>query len=77
MAHIYWEEIYGNVTVTARGLNENDVWEQFTFDCYISEEVNSYDRLSYVNDIACAMVRLRNLGFAEVVDVKKVIKNGQ
>lgn len=74
MAHIYWEEIYGNVTVTFRGFNENDEWEKFTFDCWISEEVNSYDRLSYVNDIAHAMVLLRNLRFAEVVDVKRVKK---
>ena len=70
MRKIYWEEIFGTVTVTARGIDENGEWQEFTFDCYISPVVNSYDRLENVMDTAHHLALLRNLYRAEIIDVK-------
>ncbi|MBQ9782443.1 MAG: hypothetical protein IJW26_04605 [Clostridia bacterium] len=75
MKSIYWEEIFGTVTVTARGIDENDEWQTFTFDCYVSEEVHSYTKLENILDTAYHLALLRNLYHSEVLDVKiKVVK---
>ena len=73
MKTIYWEEIFGTVTVTARGIDENDEWQTFTFDCYVSENVNSYSRLENILDAAYHLALLRDLYRSEVLDVKKKV----
>lgn len=75
MKNIYWEEIVGLVTVTARGIDENDEWQEFTFDCYVSENLNSYDKIENILNSANHLGLLRDLYRSEVLDVKiKVIK---
>ena len=75
MKNIYWEEIFGTVTVTARGIDENDEWQEFTFDCYVSKEVHSYTKLENILDAAYHLALLRDLYHSEVLDVKiKVVK---
>ena len=70
MKKIYWDLIDGCVTVKVRAINSDDNFEEFTFDCYISPEVNSYDRLENVMDTAHHLALLRNLYRAEIIDVK-------
>jgi len=75
MKNIYWEEIFGTVTVTARGIDENDEWQKFTFDCYVSEELNSYTKIENISGVAFYLALLRDLWHSEVLDVKiKVVK---
>jgi hypothetical protein len=67
---IYWDLIDGCVTVKVRAINHEDKFEEFTFDCFISSEVNSYDKLENVMDAAYHLALLRNLYRAEIIDVK-------
>lgn len=75
MKKIYWEEIFGTVTVTARAIDHNDEWHKFTFDCYVSKDVDSYSRLENILGAAYHLALLRDLYHSEVLDVKiKVVK---
>lgn len=73
MKIIYWEEIFGTVTVTARGKDENDEWQEFTFDCYVLEELKAYTKLANILSAAFHLAVLRHLYDSEVLDVKRKV----
>lgn len=74
MKNIYWEEIVGLVTVTARGIDEYEELQEFTFDCYVSENLNSYDKIENISKSANHLGLLRDLWDSEVLDVKIKVK---
>lgn len=74
MKNINWKEIFGTVTVTARGIDENDEWQEFTFDCYVSENLNSYTKLENISGAVFYLALLRDLWRHEVLDVKIKVK---
>lgn len=66
-----WSYITGNVKVTVRATDENEDLQTFTFTCFLSREVNSYDRLDNLSDVAHHMALLRNYYRAEIIDIKE------
>lgn len=66
-----WSYITGNVKVTVRATDENEDLQTFTFTCFLSHEVNSYDRLDNLSDVAHHMALLRNYYRAEIIDIKE------
>ena len=67
-----WHYITGNVQVTVQAQDENEDLQTFTFNCYVSDEVNSYDRLDNISDVAHHMALLRNYYHAEITDIKEI-----
>ena len=67
-----WHYITGNVKVTVQATDENDDLQIFTFTCFLSDEVNSYDRLDNLSDVAHHMALLRNYYRAEIIDIEEL-----
>lgn len=67
-----WHYMTGNVEITVRAKDENERFQKFTFPCYVSKEVDSYDRLENLSDIAHHMALLRNYYHAEITDIKEI-----
>lgn len=65
-----WHYLTGDLKVTVRAIDEEDTYRTFDFTCYADKEVNSYDRLTYLEDIAHAMAKLQNYYHAEIIDIK-------
>ena len=66
-----WNYMSGNLIVTVEALNHDDEKEQFEFECYCSPEINNYDKIDNIGDIAHHAAILRNLYRTEIVDIKE------
>ena len=74
MGRIYWDFIYGDVTVTVQAVDDDtDKDVTFTFDCFISDELDAYSRLEAVDEAATALAHLRRYHRTDIVDVKKKV----
>lgn len=62
--------LHGSAIVTVQALNDNEVKVQFTFECFISDELNDYDKLEYATDAGHALALLAGYHFAKVVDIQ-------
>lgn len=69
-----WKFMSGNVQITVRAIDENEIKRTFTFSCFVSNEVNEYDRLDNLSDIAHHLALLRNYYHGEIIDVKELKK---
>ena len=69
-----WKLMSENVQITVRAIDENGDYKKFTFDCYVSKEINGYDRLDNLSDIAHHLALLRNYYQGEIIDVKEQTK---
>ena len=67
-----WELMSGNVEVTVRAIDENGNYKKFTFTSYVSKEIDGYDRLDNLSDIAHHSALLRNYYQGEIIDVKEL-----
>lgn len=67
-----WKYKSGNVQVTVRAKDDNEDFQTFTFTCYVSNDIDGYDRLDNISDIAHHMSLLRNYYHAEIIDVKEL-----
>lgn len=67
-----WKYKNGEVRVTVCAIDHNEQKQIFTFTCIISDDVNDYDRLDNLSDIAHHMALLRNFYHAEIIDVKEL-----
>ena len=67
-----WKNMYGDVQVTVRAINHYEQYRTFTFNCYISPEINDYDKLDIISDIAHRSALLRNYYHAEIIDIKEL-----
>lgn len=67
-----WNYITGNVKVTVQAIDHNEDLQTFTFTCFLSREVNSYDRLDSLSDVAHHMSLLRNYYHAEIIDIEEL-----
>ena len=66
-----WKNMYGDVQVTVRATDHNEDKVVFTFNCNISPEINDYDKLEIISDIAHHSALLRNYYHAEIIDIKE------
>ena len=67
-----WSYITGNVVVTVQAQDENEDIKTFEFNCFMSDKVDSYDRLDNLSDIAHHMALLRNYYHSEIIDIKEI-----
>ena len=68
---IAWNYLTGNLIVTVKALNNDNEPELFTFECYVSSNINPYDKLDNIHDIAQHSANLHGLYLAEIVDIKQ------
>lgn len=69
-----WGYMSGNLQITVRAIDENGDYKKFTFECYVSKEVNGYDRLDNLSDVAHHVALLRNYYQGEIIDIKELEK---
>jgi hypothetical protein len=69
-----WVYLTGNVTVTVEALDERGKVQTFTFECFVSDKVNAYNRLDGLSEVARVLSNLRNLYHVEVIDIEKSSK---
>ena len=67
-----WYYLTGDLKITVRGIDAEDTYRTFDFTCYVTDYINDYDRLSYLEDAAHAMAKLRDYYHAEIIDIKKI-----
>ena len=66
-----WYYLTGDLKVTVRGIDAEDTYRTFDFTCYVSNYINDYDRLTYLEDAARALANMRDYYQAEIIDIKK------
>lgn len=66
-----WKYLTGNLIVTVKAQNENDEPEYFDFACYVSPNLNAYDKMDNLLDIAQHAANLRELYRADIADIKQ------
>lgn len=68
-----WSYLGGNVCVKVRARDaETERFIGFEFTCIISENLDAYDRLDILDDVAHDMAKLRNCHRAEIIDVREI-----
>ena len=63
---IFWDLVEGKVKVYASGVNHEDEKVDFDFECNVSGNLHSYDKLESITDMACAQGHLLDLCRIEI-----------
>ena len=66
-----WKYLTENLIVTVKAQNKNGEPEYFDFACYVSPNLNSYDKMDNLLDIARHTANLRELSLADIADIKQ------
>ena len=66
-----WKNMSGELIITVEALNQDEEKEQFEFECYISPEINSYDKGDYIGSIALYSAKLWGFYFPEIIEIKE------
>lgn len=70
-----WKYLDGDVSVTVRAQDQKTgKLVRFLFECYVSEELDGYDRCELLEEVAHKMAALRNCYRSELINVRKVEK---
>lgn len=64
--NIFWDLVEGKVKVYAAGSNNEYEKVDFDFECSVSGEVNAYNKLEGITDMACAQGHLLDLYHVEI-----------